>query len=59
MGLEALAYLDEHTSAPAGWKDAQTATITSAEKPSGLVRFVFLPAMRKLVEAAAPTTNHP
>jgi hexosaminidase len=53
MGLEALADIDEHTGAPAGWKDAQIAAIDAAGKPSGLVRFVFLPAMRKLVEAAA------
>jgi hexosaminidase len=59
MGLEALAYLEEHTSAPAGWKDAQMATISVAEKPSALVRFVFLPALRKLVDAAATTADRP
>ena len=53
MGLEALADMDAHTGATAGWKDAQLATIDAAGKPSGLVRFVFLPAMRKLVETAA------
>jgi hexosaminidase len=59
MGLDVLAYLDEHAGAPAGWKDAQIATIAAAEKPSALVRFVFLPALRKLVEAAATTSNQP
>ncbi len=59
MGLEALAFIDEHSSAPAAWKDAQIAAITDAGKPSGLVRFVFLPAMRKLVEAAATTSVQP
>jgi hexosaminidase len=53
MGLEALADMDAHSGAPAGWKDAQMAAIDAAGKSSGLVRFVFLPAMRKLVEVAA------
>jgi hexosaminidase len=57
IGLEALAYLDAR--APAGWGDAQIAAIADAEKPSGLVRFVFLPAMRKLVERAAGSNVQP
>jgi hypothetical protein len=32
------------------------AVIADAEKPSGLVRFVFLPSLRKIVEAAAKTS---
>jgi hexosaminidase len=59
MGLEALAFLNHHAGTPAGWKDAQIAALTAAEKPSALVRFVFLPAMRKLVEAAATSANQP
>ena len=53
IGLEALSLLDNHACAPSGWKDAQIAIITDADKPSGLIRFVFLPAMSKLVEASA------
>jgi hexosaminidase len=53
MGLEALSLIDNHACAPSGWKDAQIAAIDAAAKPSGLIRFVFLPAMRKLVETAA------
>jgi len=52
VGLEALAYMDAHTQPPAGWQDAQMAVIGDAEKPVALVRFVFLPELRKLVEAA-------
>ncbi len=59
MGLESLAYLDRHAVPPEGWKDAQIATIADAEKSTGLVRFVFLPAMRKLVEAAAANSTLP
>jgi len=51
-GLEALSYLEMHTPAPAGWLDARRELLAEAEKPSGLVRFVFLPDLRKLVEAA-------
>jgi len=53
MGFEALSLIDNHACAPSGWKDAQIAAIDAAAKPSGLIRFVFLPAMRKLVETAA------
>jgi hexosaminidase len=52
-GLEALAWLDAHTAAPAGWIDARRATLNDAEKPSALVRFVFLADLHRLVEAAA------
>jgi len=53
VGLEALAYIDAHTAPPGGWQDRNMALISEAEKPSALVRFVFLPDLRKLVEAAA------
>jgi hexosaminidase len=52
-GLEALAYLDGHAAPAAGWKDAKLALIDDAQKPSGMVKFDFLPSLRKLVEAAA------
>ena len=52
-GLEALAFLELHTPPPAGWADGQKATIADAEKPSALVRFVFLPSLQNLVDAAA------
>jgi hexosaminidase len=52
-GLDALAYLDTQTAPPAGWVDAQKAISAEAEKPSSLVRFVFLPSLQKLVETAA------
>jgi hexosaminidase len=53
VGLEALSYLDMHTQPAAGWQDGEMAVIADAEKPSALVRFVFLPDLRRLVEAAA------
>ncbi len=56
IGLEAFAYMDARTQPAAGWQDAQMAAIADAEKPSALVRFVFLPDLRKLVEAASKTT---
>ena len=51
-GLEALAFLDHQATAPAGWADAQKAAISDAKKPSGIIRFVFLPDLEKLVDAA-------
>jgi hexosaminidase len=52
-GIEALAYLDSHTAPPAGWADQQMAVLADAQKPSALVKFVFLPDLEKLVKAAA------
>jgi hexosaminidase len=52
-GLEALARLDAHTPSSAGWIDTRRATLSDAEEPSALVRFVFLADLRRLVEAAA------
>jgi hexosaminidase len=53
MGLEALSLLDDHACPASGWRDSQITVIDAAGKPSGLIRFVFLPAMRKLVDAAS------
>jgi hexosaminidase len=53
VGLEALAYMNAHTPPPSGWQESRLVVISEAEKPSALVRFVFLPDLRKLVEAAA------
>jgi len=52
-GLEALAYIDTHTAPPTGWLDGQKAIIADAQKPSAFVRFVFLPALDKLVQSAS------
>jgi hexosaminidase len=52
-GLEALEYLEVHAAPPAGWKEAKQALLDDAKKPSGMVKFDFLPAVQKLVEAAA------
>jgi hexosaminidase len=54
-GLEALAFIQTKTAAPAAWVDAQNALIAEAKKSSGMVRFVFLPEMGRLVEGAAAT----
>jgi hexosaminidase len=53
VGLEALAYMEAHTTPPAGWADQQVAIITDAQKPSALVKFVFLPDLEKLVKAVS------
>lgn len=57
VGLRALAYLDAQAAPPAGWADSQMAVINDAQKPSALVRFVFLPSLQKLVEAAGKNTQ--
>jgi hexosaminidase len=59
VGLESLAYLDTHTVPASGWQDAQMAVIANADKPLALVRFVFLPALRELVQAAAANISVP
>jgi hexosaminidase len=58
-GLESLAFIDAQTQPAAEWHDAQTTLIDEAQKPSALVRFVFLPALKKLGDAAtARPTQH-
>ena len=51
-GLEALAYLERHATASPGWLDDRRRTLADAEQVSGVVRFVFLPSLERLVEAA-------
>ncbi|HEY1984569.1 MAG TPA: family 20 glycosylhydrolase [Terracidiphilus sp.] len=53
VGLASLAYLDVHAKPAAGWQDSQMAVIDDAEKPSALVRFVFLADLKKLVAAVS------
>jgi hexosaminidase len=53
IGIESLAFLNAHAQPNPGWMDSKIAVIDDAEKPSALVRFVFLPEMRRLVQAAA------
>jgi hexosaminidase len=53
VGSEALGYLKYDSRPPKGWSEQQLQVITDAEKPAGLVRFTFLPSLRRLVEAAA------
>jgi hexosaminidase len=50
-GVEALGYLRSGSTAPAGWKDAQTALLAEAAKPQEMVNFVVLGALGKLVDA--------
>jgi hexosaminidase len=58
VGLESLAYLETRTAPTADWQAAQAAVIADAEKPSALIRFVFLPALKQLVQAAAQGPAH-
>jgi hexosaminidase len=57
IGLESLAYLETHTQPASDWRDNQLAAIADAEKPSALVRFVFLPELRELVQAASKDSS--
>jgi hexosaminidase len=53
VGTEAISYLQTGQKPPSGWKEEQLRVIADAEKPAALVRFTFLPSLRKLVESAA------
>ena len=52
-GLSALTYFETHTTPPADWKEAKMTTLDRVAQPSALVRFTFLPSLRRLVIAAA------
>lgn len=56
VGLQALAFLDAHTPAPADWTSQAQATVDKAEKGAALVHFTFLPSLQKLIEAASMQT---
>ncbi len=53
MGREAIGFKKVGRKAAAGWKARQMALIVEARKPSGLVRFVFLDALERLVGSVA------
>jgi hexosaminidase len=53
LGLESLAWLDAHSAPPTGWLDKQKAVLKDAAQPGAYVRFVCLPALEKLANAAA------
>jgi hexosaminidase len=53
VGTEALGYLQSGQKPLPGWSEEQLRIIADAEKPAALVRFTFLPSLRKLVESAA------
>ena len=53
IGMQALTFLDTGTPAPADWTMQAQATLETAQKGGALVRFTFLPSLRKLVEAAS------
>jgi hexosaminidase len=50
-GEQAADFIQQGTDAPAGWQQQQLDLISAAEKPQTLVRFTFLPELRKLVQA--------
>lgn len=53
MGLDAVSYLQNRAAPPSGWLEANLSALDGMEKPEGLVRFVVLEPMRKLVQSAA------
>lgn len=53
IGLDAISYLSTGKAPPAGWVSGSTAILDNDKKPDGLVNFVVLEPLRKLVEEAA------
>jgi hexosaminidase len=58
-GLEALAYLGGGVAPPEGWQARVTPLLERAERPLGLLRLPFAPALRRLVIAAGGTPARP
>jgi hexosaminidase len=50
-GLDAIGYLREHRSPPAGWKTKQLAFLKQSEKPQAILLNMVAPAVLKLVQA--------
>ena len=55
-GLEAIGYLREHRTPPAGWKTRQLAFLKTAKKPQAVLLDMVAPAVEKLVQATATVT---
>ena len=53
MGLDAVNFIQNRTAPPAGWVNNNVAALDGMTKTKGLVRFVVLDPMRKLVQTAA------
>jgi len=53
IGLDAISYLSTHKVPPAGWASSSMAILDNDKKPDGLVNFVVLDPLRKLVDEAA------
>jgi hexosaminidase len=51
-GQEALTYVSSATPAPQSWRDARAALLERLQRPQAHLRFVVLPAMRELIQAA-------
>jgi len=58
-GLEALAFLGDGVAPPEGWQARVTPVLDRAERPLGLLRLPFAPALRRLVVAAGGTPARP
>jgi hexosaminidase len=58
MGIEALSYLRSGKAPPAGWQNAQKATLHDANKPSELVDFVVLKPLQTLVDGVSAPKSH-
>ena len=58
-GLEALAYLGGGVAPPEGWQARVTPILDRADRPLGLLRLPFAPALRRLVVAAGGTPARP
>jgi hexosaminidase len=56
VGMEALAYVDAKTPAPAEWVQHADSVLANAQKGAALVHFTFLPSLQKLVIAAGQAT---
>ena len=58
-GLEALAYLGGSVAPPEGWRERLAPLLDRSERPLGLLRLPFAPALRRLVVAAGGTPARP
>jgi len=58
-GLEALAYLGNGVAPPEGWREQLAPLLDRSERPLGLLRLPFAPAMRRLLVAAGGTPARP
>jgi hexosaminidase len=57
IALEAVSYLENNSTPPAGWRDAKLKMLEESAKPKAALEFAVVPGVKLLIHAAAEMPN--